>query len=74
MLVTQCITSLSLISEESATDIPSSPAHRDLSVNAQADVHLKDVVSSATAPNGEGLVECLIGTKDPFRPWRYTLS
>ena len=64
VLVTQCLTSLSLISEEGVAN------SRDPVASEQPGSRLKDVVSHAAAPSGEGFVECLIGTPAHSAPLR----
>lgn len=61
VLVTQCLTSLSLISEESAGTPPRPPAPQGRPGDRATGQHLKDAISNAVAPSGEGMVECLIG-------------
>ena len=61
VLVTQCLTSLALISEESyagsqATSLPRPPEVRRATGRLAA-----DVINTAMSPAGEGFVECLIG-------------
>ena len=62
MLVTQCLTSLSLISEENANAEQSVPTQQIPSNDERTGGHIKDEVSNAVSPSGEGLVEALIGT------------
>lgn len=64
VLVTQCLTSLCLISEESANAPPAlPPTQKNSPGDMRAGGHLKDIVSCAVSPTGERLVENLIGTR-----------
>ena len=66
VLVTQCLTSLCLISEESANAPSPTPIQCAPDDNAPRRRPTKDDVSSAVSPSGQGLIEILIGT----RCWR----
>jgi ataxin-10 len=61
VLVAQALTSLSLISEESAAPLHP-PAPRGSPVVSSTGDRLRDLIGNATTPTGEGFVECLIGT------------
>lgn len=75
VLVTQCLTSLALISEESHAN-SQGPAGACAPQGASVDGRLADVISRAASPAGAGFVECLIDTLrelDRFLP-RITLG
>lgn len=65
VLVTQCLTSLSLISEETFSG---SPSVSHFAGDRATREHLKDRISSSVASAGKGLVECLIGAINPVGP------